>query len=167
MRQGTIGTVDLPENSFDVAVLADVIEHTRHPLADLAHLWRLLRPGGALFIALPSLDSWSARLMRERWMEFKLEHLFYFDSQTVQTALLRGGFEDIEVTTGWKTLSPGTSSSISEIPRTGADAAGATHGSPASRAATPAPRARRRKRNQCRREPIRKRRPPTGGIVYR
>ena len=106
VRQGTIGTVDLPDNSFDVAVLADVIEHTRHPLSDLAHLWRLLRPGGALFIALPSLDSWSARLMRERWMEFKLEHLFYFDSQTVQTALLRGGFEDIEVTTGWKTLSP-------------------------------------------------------------
>ncbi len=74
-------------------MLADVIEHTRNPLADLAHVWRLLRPGGALFIALPSLDSWSARLMRERWMEFKLEHLFYFDSSTVQTALLRSGFD--------------------------------------------------------------------------
>ena len=106
MRQGTIGTVDSPDASFDVAVLADVIEHTRDPRADLAHVWRLLRPGGALFIALPSLDSWSARLMRERWMEFKLEHLFYFDSATVQTALFRSGFEAIEVSTGWKTLSP-------------------------------------------------------------
>jgi SAM-dependent methyltransferase len=104
--QGTIGDVPLPDSSFDVAVLADVIEHTRDPLSNLKRIWRLLRPGGALFMALPSLDSWSARLMRERWMEFKLEHLFYFDSSTVRTALLKSGFEEVEVSTGWKTLSP-------------------------------------------------------------
>jgi SAM-dependent methyltransferase len=104
--QGTIDAVRLPEGAFDVAVLADVIEHTRDPLSDLKQVWRLLRPGGGLFIALPSLDSWSARLMRERWMEFKLEHLFYFDSSTIQTVLLRSGFEAIEISTGWKTLSP-------------------------------------------------------------
>jgi SAM-dependent methyltransferase len=104
--QGSIDNIPLSESSFDVAVLADVIEHTRDPLADLKQIWRLLRPGGALFIALPSLDSWSARLMRERWMEFKLEHLFYFDSATIQTALLKSGFEEIEISTGWKTLSP-------------------------------------------------------------
>jgi len=104
--QGTIDTVPLPDGSFDIAVLADVIEHTRDPLSDLRQVWRFLRPGGALFIALPSLDSWSARLMRERWMEFKLEHLFYFDSSTIQTALLKSGFEEVEVSTGWKTLSP-------------------------------------------------------------
>jgi SAM-dependent methyltransferase len=103
--QGTIGSVALPAGSFDVAVLADVIEHTRDPLDDLRHVWRLLRPGGVLFIALPSLDSWSARLMRERWMEFKLEHLFYFDSATIQLMLARSGFEGVEIATGWKTLS--------------------------------------------------------------
>ena len=83
--QGSIDTVSLPEQSFDVAVLADVIEHTRNPLDDLTRLWQLLKPGGLLFIALPSLDSWSARLMRTRWMEFKLEHLFFFDRQTIQS----------------------------------------------------------------------------------
>jgi glycosyltransferase involved in cell wall biosynthesis/SAM-dependent methyltransferase len=104
--QGTLDTVPLADASFDVAVLADVIEHTRDPLRELQRVWRLLGPGGALFIALPSLESWSARLMRERWMEFKLEHLFYFDNATVQTLLVRSGFEQIEISTGWKTLSP-------------------------------------------------------------
>lgn len=103
--QGSIDSVALADNCFDVVVLADVIEHTRNPLSDLKQLWRVLRPGGVLFIAVPSLDSWSARLMRERWMEFKLEHLFYFDSATIQTMLFKGGFEQVEISTGWKVVS--------------------------------------------------------------
>ena len=103
---GSLATVTLPEGSFDLAIMSDVLEHTRDPLADLAHVWRLLRPGGALFIAVPSLDSWSARVMRERWLELKLEHLYYFDSATLQLLLFKAGFEQVTLSTGWKTLSP-------------------------------------------------------------
>jgi hypothetical protein len=87
-------------------VLSDVIEHTRDPMRALDHVWRVLKPGGAIFIATPSLDSWSARLMRERWMEFKAEHLFFFQSATLEAALVRAGFEQIRITSGRKTLSP-------------------------------------------------------------
>jgi SAM-dependent methyltransferase len=104
--QGSIGDVSLPAEHFDVAVLADVIEHTRDPVADLRHLWRVLRPGAVLFIAVPSLDSWSARLMRARWMEFKDEHLFYFDSLTMQWLFFKAGFEQVEIEAGRKQLSP-------------------------------------------------------------
>jgi SAM-dependent methyltransferase len=89
---------------FDVCVLSDVIEHTRDPLAFLQTIHRLLRPGGTLFIATPSLDSWSARLLRQRWMDFKPEHLFYFDSNTIQHALFGSGFRQIVVRPGWKIL---------------------------------------------------------------
>jgi SAM-dependent methyltransferase len=104
--QGSLSTVALPDQSFDIAIMSDVLEHTRDPLADLKQVWRLLRPGGLLFIAVPSLDSWSARVMRERWLEFKLEHLYYFDSATLQLLLFRGGFEHVAISTGWKTVSP-------------------------------------------------------------
>jgi SAM-dependent methyltransferase len=103
---GSLSSVALPDASFDIAVLADVLEHTRDPLSDLRRLWRLLKPGGSLFMAVPSLDSWSARVMRERWLEFKLEHLFYFDSATLQLLLFRTGFEHVALSPGWKTLSP-------------------------------------------------------------
>ena len=92
--------------SFDVCVLADVIEHTRDPMATMLRAWELLKPGGTLFLATPSLDSWSGRLMRQRWMEFKPEHLFYFDERTVRTLLLAAGFTDVHVSAGRKTLSP-------------------------------------------------------------
>ena len=31
--------------------------------------------------------------MKERWMEWKPEHLTYFDPDNIQTALLHAGFE--------------------------------------------------------------------------
>jgi SAM-dependent methyltransferase len=104
--QGSLDTVPLADAAFDIAVLADVIEHTRNPLSNLMHVWRLLKPGGVLFVAVPSLDSWSARLMKQRWMEFKLEHLFFFDERTIRSFLFRSGFDEVTVSPGWKTLSP-------------------------------------------------------------
>jgi glycosyltransferase involved in cell wall biosynthesis len=44
--------------------------------------------------------------MRERWMEFKDEHLFYFDSLTMQSLLFKTGFEQVEIDAGRKRLSP-------------------------------------------------------------
>ena len=61
-------------------------------------------PGGIIFIATPSLDSWSARLLKNRWMEFKPEHLFYFDSSTLQTLLIDCGYKDIIEQPGTKAL---------------------------------------------------------------
>ena len=64
-----------------------------------------LKPGGILFIATPDIGSWSARLMRQKWMEFKAEHLTYFNRQTLQTALFKSGFREVIVQPGWKILS--------------------------------------------------------------
>jgi glycosyltransferase involved in cell wall biosynthesis/2-polyprenyl-3-methyl-5-hydroxy-6-metoxy-1,4-benzoquinol methylase len=104
---GEVETVPLNPGDFDVCVLADVIEHARDPLGFLRTIHRLLKPDGVLFIATPSLDSWSARLMRQSWMEFKPEHLTYFDTRTIQTALYRTGFHQLLVRPGWKVLNLG------------------------------------------------------------
>jgi glycosyltransferase involved in cell wall biosynthesis/SAM-dependent methyltransferase len=101
---GVLEQAALENGSFDVCVLSDVIEHTRDPIHFLANVRRLLKPGGVLFIATPSLGSWSARLLRQNWMEFKPEHLTYFDEKTIQTLLYRTGFHHIVVQPGWKVL---------------------------------------------------------------
>ena len=80
------------EGRYDVCALSDVIEHVRDPRGFLEKVHRLLRPGGVIFIATPSLDSWSARLMRGRWMELKPEHLFYFNQATLGSLLFHCGF---------------------------------------------------------------------------
>ena len=40
--QGTVESAPLGEGTFDVCVFADVIEHTRDPLAVVARAWELL-----------------------------------------------------------------------------------------------------------------------------
>ncbi len=102
--QGEVKHAELTPHSFDICVLSDVIEQGRDPIAFLCAVRELLKPDGVLFIATPSLDSWSARMLRANWMEFKAEHLFYFDRLTIQNALFRAGFHEMIVQPGWKTL---------------------------------------------------------------
>jgi SAM-dependent methyltransferase len=102
---GEIDQVNLSAQSFDICVLSDVIEHTRNPVSFLETIHRLLKPGGILFVATPSLDSWSARLLRQRWIEFKTEHLFYFNQQTIQHLLFETGYQEVVIRPGKKVLS--------------------------------------------------------------
>jgi glycosyltransferase involved in cell wall biosynthesis/2-polyprenyl-3-methyl-5-hydroxy-6-metoxy-1,4-benzoquinol methylase len=101
---GELSSAGLEAQQFDLCVISDVIEHVRSPLDFLKEIHRVLKPGGALFIATPSMDSWSARLMRQKWMEFKAEHLTYFNRDNLQTALFKSGFHQVIVKTGWKVL---------------------------------------------------------------
>ncbi len=101
---GDLRGLPIPESSFDVCVLSDLIEHVRDPVDFLSNLRRLLKPEGVIFITTPTLDSWSARLMRQNWMEFKPEHLFYFDTNTIQHALFQAGYHQVRVTPGGKVL---------------------------------------------------------------
>jgi len=101
---GELADAPLEDGYFDVCVLADVIEHVRDPKAFLDTVHRLLKPGGVVFIATPSLASWSAKLLKQNWMEWKREHLTYFDPHTMQTALFQAGFREIIVQPGWKIL---------------------------------------------------------------
>ena len=101
---GELEKAGLDDAQFDLCVLSDVIEHVRDPLAFLREIHRLLKPGGAIFIATPSLASWSAKLLKRNWMEFKPEHLTYFEPKTLETALFRTGYNQVIVQPGWKVL---------------------------------------------------------------
>jgi 2-polyprenyl-3-methyl-5-hydroxy-6-metoxy-1,4-benzoquinol methylase len=105
VRCGELPAANLAAEQFDLCVISDVIEHVRSPRDFLQEIHRVLKPGGTLFIATPSIDSWSARIMQQNWMEFKAEHLTYFDRQNLQTVLFESDFREIIVQAGWKVLS--------------------------------------------------------------
>ena len=62
--QGALEDPDLPfeEGSFDLVVLADVLEHLADPAAGLARAVRWCRPGGAVLVSVPNVAHWQARL---------------------------------------------------------------------------------------------------------
>ena len=102
---GTIERLKGSAASYDLVVLLDVLEHVRNPARFLEQARSLLKPEGVLFLVTPNLDSWSARILREKWMEFKEEHLFYFNPATLQTLLFQAGFHEAVFLPGTKTVS--------------------------------------------------------------
>ena len=101
---GTIETLPLARDHFGAVLAADVIEHVRHPEDWLLRIHELLIPGGALLLITPSLDSWMRRLLRSRWMEYKVEHLYYFSAVSIRLLLERCGFDEIRISPSRKVL---------------------------------------------------------------
>ncbi|MBF0290202.1 MAG: class I SAM-dependent methyltransferase, partial [SAR324 cluster bacterium] len=103
--QGTLDSIDLDAlGKFDVCVLFDVIEHVRDLTRLMTQIRHILKEDSILFIVTPSLDSWSAKMLKSNWMEFKPEHLFYFNTQNLETFLIKSGFQNIATSPNYKIL---------------------------------------------------------------
>lgn len=102
---GVIESAALEPAEFDVVAFSDVIEHVRDPHAFLRRVHYCLRPGGIVFIITPDTDSWSHRLMRNHWMEYKLEHLYYFNRRSISFLLAKQNFSNVHISPNSKALS--------------------------------------------------------------
>jgi SAM-dependent methyltransferase len=105
VQTGTLETSVPDLGTFDVIVLSDVIEHVRDPRRLLFQVFNLLKPGGMIFIATISTKSLTARFLGPYWVEYKPEHLFYFNEINIVTLLGTVGFEETRVTSGRKVMS--------------------------------------------------------------
>jgi methionine biosynthesis protein MetW len=105
VHHGGIADRDLPfaPGSFDVVVLADVLEHLPDPEAGLRRAVDLARPGGALVISVPNIAHWQARLtlLRGRWPAeesgtFDAGHLRFFTLESVGELLIGAGLSQVQ-----------------------------------------------------------------------
>lgn len=105
--QGEILSLDKAENygRFDFVVFCDVLEHVRDPKVFLKIVHKILKPEGKILCIVPSLDSASAKFLKTNWMEFKLEHLHYFDKKTLRSMLFQENFSEMYFFPAKKTLS--------------------------------------------------------------
>jgi SAM-dependent methyltransferase len=73
--------------SFDVVVLADVIEHLEDPVDAVARCARLLRPDGALCVVTPDPSSLTARVAGSRWWGYLPAHTCLLPRATLRELL--------------------------------------------------------------------------------
>jgi 2-polyprenyl-3-methyl-5-hydroxy-6-metoxy-1,4-benzoquinol methylase len=90
--------------TFDAATMLDVLEHVRDPLASLRSVHGLLRPGGALYVAVPNQGCLLTRVVdayaraggpRAGGLLGRLyvpPHLHYFTPRTLRRILEAAGF---------------------------------------------------------------------------
>ena len=77
----------IPAESYDSAILIEVLEHLPHPWLALAEAWRILKPGGVIVVSVPHLS----RL-------HDLPHDYYrFTANGLASLLQDAGFGELEI----------------------------------------------------------------------
>src|SRR5919201_3119020 len=108
--------------SFDAVGLLSVLEHTNEPRRMLGDVARVLRPGGAVYVVVPNIESLACRVLHERARTFDgRNHLVYFSPSTLTDALDRAGFDAVHVTTKVASFGPVAEHLAYEEPYSDAD----------------------------------------------
>ena len=94
---GSLRSAKYPSNYFDVVTLQDVIEHFKDPAREVNEIYRILEPGGIVFIVTPDVDGIWSQLLKKMWYHYKPgEHIMYFSQNTLKRILSNHRFKNIE-----------------------------------------------------------------------
>ncbi|MFA6181997.1 methyltransferase domain-containing protein [Acidithiobacillus sp.] len=95
--QGGFPDTGLPSGHFDIVTLNHVIEHVHNPLAAFQEAFRVLKPGGKIWIATPNLESFGHARFGSNWLALDSpRHLVLFTHHSMEKAMISAGFSDIE-----------------------------------------------------------------------
>jgi SAM-dependent methyltransferase len=95
---GDLAAASLPSERFDLVVLWHVLEHLPEPLATLAGVRRVLRPGGVAVIGVPNAASLQARLFGRYWAGYDVPwHLMHFAPGTLGKLMGQAGFRTVRL----------------------------------------------------------------------
>jgi 2-polyprenyl-3-methyl-5-hydroxy-6-metoxy-1,4-benzoquinol methylase len=109
VHQQLLAELKLPESSFDVVTMYDLIEHTENPKQDLEHVFRILKSGGVFFALTPNDQALLRRISRVLFAAslrsfsspmrrlYYPDHLSYFTAESLSQLLVSTGFELISL----------------------------------------------------------------------
>jgi SAM-dependent methyltransferase len=87
----------LQPDSYTCCVMVEVVEHLPDPRETLNEIWRVLQPGGIVYLTTPNFASYRSLMLREDWHAvIPIGHLYYFDSASLGKLLASVGFIDVE-----------------------------------------------------------------------
>lgn len=88
----------LPDESVDVVVLIETIEHIKDPKGTIQDVHRVLRSGGIVYITTPNFNSLNRRRYGAKYdvISYPL-HLFYFTKRSLNKLLVLHNFEKLSL----------------------------------------------------------------------
>jgi 2-polyprenyl-3-methyl-5-hydroxy-6-metoxy-1,4-benzoquinol methylase len=95
-RQGGIEAFSDATDQFDVITMSHVIEHVHDPASVIKQAYKLLKPGGLLYIDTPNIDAYGHRHFKEHWRGLEIpRHLVIFNWSSMKNLLNEAGFSEV------------------------------------------------------------------------
>jgi SAM-dependent methyltransferase len=93
VRCGTVESHanETPAGTYDIILMCHVLEHIDSLRVALSAIRRLLKAKGILYVAVPNVSSWNARL--PGWTGYEPYHRHYFRPDTLRHVLESAGFK--------------------------------------------------------------------------
>lgn len=91
IQTATVNTFN-SNKTFDLITLCGVLEHIADLRQSIAKVTALLRDGGYLFITVPDTAAFGKAPPTEAFLEFALEHINFFSTNSLDNLLRHGGF---------------------------------------------------------------------------
>jgi len=87
VHHGFLEQCRLPDESYDVITLFEVIEHLKNPVELLQECNRLLKKNGIMVIRTANTDSWTVRILKGEWHYFNIGrhggHISFFCKKSI------------------------------------------------------------------------------------
>jgi len=99
--QGDLGTINLPQEAFDLIFLWHVLEHMDDPQLTMNRLHGLLAPKGAVIMAMPNFSSLEAQRFKQFWFHLDIPwHKYHFNERSLRYLAKKTNYRTIRMTTG-------------------------------------------------------------------
>jgi len=86
--------------SFDVITMFHVLEHFDHPHDRMKKIYEWLKPGGVIYLGLPNIESWEARVFGSYWFGLEVpRHLYHYTPTSLRLLLSAAGFREVWLST--------------------------------------------------------------------
>jgi len=90
---GFLHEANFDADSFDYVRSNHSFEHMPNPIEVMDEIYRILRPGGKLFIGIPNIDSIPSRLFGRYWWYLGAPvHVYNYTVPTISALMQRSGF---------------------------------------------------------------------------
>lgn len=95
--QGGLPDTGLPDRHYEAVTVSQVIEHVHDPVAALRDVFRILKPGGSVWLATPNMKAEGHEVFGPCWRGLEPpRHRVVFSADGLRHVLRETGFTDIE-----------------------------------------------------------------------
>jgi ubiquinone/menaquinone biosynthesis C-methylase UbiE len=99
INEGNIEKTNFPDGNFDLITMWDIIEHLVNPFIAVKEVFRILKPGGFVFISTDDSANWLPRLFGRHWWAIGPPmHICHFSKQGILDLFNRvQGFDIVDM----------------------------------------------------------------------